>query len=167
MLSTKLPRPPGLFFNLTSETWLNFKATCLNKTLKTSLSKFLFWQPFSSPTVWPSLTYLEQISFSPQSSATVKINDGSFNFHQENTEHSLTESKLPSENCVRLIIKQNTDISLVNKFLIVSIFVSLFVFVIFVKFSLTQSEIHFFSLPLKRSIFLCLFLVFDNHAWSN
>ena len=47
--------------------------------------------PPSISFLWPSLTPLVQIYFSPKPTAAVKIKDGSFNFHQQNTEHSLVK----------------------------------------------------------------------------
>ena len=43
---------------------------------------------------------LDSFFFSLQSSSALKIKNGRYNFHQENTEH-LPKSKLPPENCVR------------------------------------------------------------------
>ena len=47
--------------------------------------------PPSISFLWPSLTPLVQIYFSSKPTAAVKIKDGSFNFHQQNTEHSLVK----------------------------------------------------------------------------
>lgn len=41
--------------------------------------------------LWPSLAPLVQIYFSPKPTAAVKIKDGRFNFHQQNTEHSFVK----------------------------------------------------------------------------
>ena len=43
--------------------------------------------------LWPLLIPLVQISFSPQLSTIVKIQDGSYSFHRENTEHSPSKMK--------------------------------------------------------------------------
>lgn len=49
--------------------------------------------PPSISFLWPSLAPLVQIYFSPKPTAAVKIKDGlSFNFHQQNTEHSFVKS---------------------------------------------------------------------------
>lgn len=47
--------------------------------------------PPSISFLWPSLAPLVQIYFSPKPTAAVKIKDGSFNFHQQNTEHSFVK----------------------------------------------------------------------------
>ena len=41
----------------------------------------------SFPLLWLTLTPLVQILFSPQPATTVKIKDGSYNFHKNNAEH--------------------------------------------------------------------------------
>ena len=51
--------------------------------------RVLFIAPsLPSPSFRPSLTPLVLISFSSQPSAIVKIKDGSYDFDQDNTEHS-------------------------------------------------------------------------------
>ena len=55
--------------------------------------KILLPQP-PSPSFWPSLVPLVQISFSSQPSADVNVKRGSYifhHFHQEDTEHSLAK----------------------------------------------------------------------------
>ena len=46
-----------------------------------------------SPSFRPSLTPLVLISFSSQPSAIVKIKDGSYDFDQDNTEHSFVRHR--------------------------------------------------------------------------
>ena len=51
--------------------------------------EFLLPHPHPSPSFGPSLIPLIQISLSPQPSASVKLKNGRYYFHQENSEHSL------------------------------------------------------------------------------
>ena len=46
-----------------------------------------FPRPLPSPSFYLSLTHLEKNLFSPQSSAAMKIKDGSYDFYRENTEY--------------------------------------------------------------------------------
>ena len=57
---------------------------------------------FCSPSFWPSLTPLEQIYFSSQASAAVRIKDDNYNFHHENTEPSLAEITTPTMHALRM-----------------------------------------------------------------